>query len=155
MDKVFGKALVAGSRLAVDENAHAGEHSIEVQLPFLQFACREFKFLPVMVGHDMRYSEIAEWLIKAVAQTKKKAVFIASSDFTHYGPSYGYTLAGDARELLHKLDSEAIEAIKSIEPARFLGHVKKHDATICGTLPILALLSTIKSQAKQARLLKY
>lgn len=163
VDGEFGKKLLENSKLVVDEQAHAGEHSIEVQLPFLQFVCKEFKFLPVMISNDISFREAAEGIRKTIEQTKKKVVLIVSSDFTHYGPNYGYTLVGDAKEAMYRLDSEAIEAIKSLKPERFLAHLKKHDATICGALPILVLieiLSKIKSREKtkatpRAELLKY
>lgn len=75
-------------------DAHAGEHSIEVQVPFVQHLFPEAKIVPVIVpsmGFDMELgSEIAE----IIKQSDKEIVCIASSDLTHYGPRYGFCPVG-------------------------------------------------------------
>ena len=165
VDREFGKAFLKNSSIVADEQVHANEHSIEVQLPFLQFIFSSFKFLPIIIGQDASFKEIAAAIAKAAKQTRRKIAIIASSDFTHYGPSYGYTLQGDAKQLMYKMDGEAIDAIKSLKPDKFLAHLKKYNAAICGALPILALmeiLSTINLNGKtrknantKAKLFKY
>jgi AmmeMemoRadiSam system protein B len=149
IDKEFGRLLVKNG-LEHNETAHEGEHSIEVQIPFLQYVFEHFKFVPIIIS-DYAAVDIIK---KTVEQAGKKIMFIASSDFTHYGRDYGYVpFKTDIKNNMHKLDAGAIEQIKKIDSKGFLNYVNKTNATICGKMPIAAMLSCIKS--KQAELLKY
>jgi AmmeMemoRadiSam system protein B len=140
--------------IPVNEEAHAEEHSIEVQIPFLQFAAGNPKIVPIIAGHDKDYKETAKAIRETAAELKRKIIVIASSDFTHFGPAYGYEPFSDnVRENMRKLDSGAIEHIKKMDSAGFLDYVNKKQATICGQMPIAALIETIN--AKKAKLLKY
>ena len=151
IDKEFGRLLIE-SGIPQDEYAHAHEHSIEVQLPFLQFIFSDFKFIPVMVSDD--YKKVADTLIKALKQAKKKAVLIASSDFTHYGSDYGYVpFEDDVKKKMYALDAGAIEKIKKVDAKDFLSYINKSGATICGKNAISSLLECIKPA--KAELLKY
>ncbi|MBW2973119.1 AmmeMemoRadiSam system protein B [Candidatus Woesearchaeota archaeon] len=151
VDKEFGKALIENG-IPQDETAHANEHSIEVQLPFLQFVLKDFKFIPIIVSDD--FAQIAEIILKTIEQTKKNVIIIASSDFTHYGAEYGYVpFAENIKENLYKMDAGAIEEIKKMSSKGFLDYVNKTGATICGKHAIAALLNCLKSS--KAELLKY
>src|SRR3989338_3675605 len=87
VDKEFNRVLMANSGLKQNENAHSQEHSIEVQLPFLQFANRDYldklKIAPITVSGDISCKDIAKAIAKTIEQTRRKAIIIASSDFTH------------------------------------------------------------------------
>ncbi|MBD3303572.1 AmmeMemoRadiSam system protein B, partial [Candidatus Woesearchaeota archaeon] len=101
VDKDFAGLLVENG-IPQDEQAHANEHSIEVQLPFLQFVFEDFKFVPVIVSED--YKQAAGAILKSLKQSDKKAVFIASSDFTHYGREYGYVpFADNVKDNMYRL----------------------------------------------------
>jgi AmmeMemoRadiSam system protein B len=153
-DSEFGRALMKNCSIKADEEAHSAEHSIEVQIPFLQFTASKFKFLPVMAGHDLSYSAIASAIQKTAEQLKKHVIFIASSDFTHYGYNYGYIpFQENIKENMYKLDKGAIGKILKLDAKGFIDYCRDKDATICGALPIAAIISTITS--KRARLLKY
>ncbi|MBW2999636.1 AmmeMemoRadiSam system protein B [Candidatus Woesearchaeota archaeon] len=154
-DKEFGKELEKNG-IPFNPEAHFAEHSIEVQLPFLQFIFKEkmekIRIVPVMITHD--YKEVAEKIKKTIAQSKKRVCIIASSDFTHYGPSYGFTpFTDNPKENLEKLDKGAVEQIKSLEPEKFLSYAEK--TTICGMMPIAVLMELLKEKAKKVELLKY
>jgi len=161
VDKDFQSALMANSGLKQDEKAHANEHSIEVQLPFLQFAnkdhLKQLKIAPIIVSEDKNYKEIAQAIVKTIEQTGKKAIIIASSDFTHYGVNYGYfPFQDNAKENMHKIDKEAIEQIKNLDPKAFLDYISNTGATICGKIPIATLIDSCKLLgAKKAELLHY
>lgn len=151
VDKKFAE-LLAEMGIPQDEQAHAEEHSIEVQLPFMQFVFRDFLFVPVMVSED--YEHVASAVMKAVRQSGKNVVFIASSDFTHYGAAYGYVpFAENVKERMHALDAGAIDRILQCDTAGFLEYVSKTGATICGRYSIAALLECIKKSSPE--LLKY
>jgi len=151
VDNDFAGLLVENG-IPQDEQAHAGEHSIEVQLPFLQFILEDFKFVPIIVSED--YMQVAATIIKSLEQSNKKAFFIASSDFTHYGMDYGYVpFSENVKENMYKLDKNAIEHALKLDAKSFLDYIDKTGATICGKYPIACLLECIKPA--KAELLKY
>lgn len=164
LDREFGKLLASKGSLPVNEKIHRDEHSIEVQIPFLQFSLanrtEKIKMLPILVSHDLDLDKVAKDMKEAIAESGKKVTFIVSSDFTHYGPSYGYApfrfQAGsglDIKKLISDLDAKAIEFIKSADAKGFEDYINKTKATVCGVLPIILLLKTITF--KKASLEKY
>ncbi|MBN2112399.1 AmmeMemoRadiSam system protein B, partial [Candidatus Woesearchaeota archaeon] len=155
-DSEFGKKLAENSGIEINEESHAEEHSIEVQIPFLQFTCAKFRFSPVMISHDLSFKEAAESIRKTAEQLKREIVVVASSDFTHYGPAYGYVpFTKDAKKNMYALDNGAIELIKKLDSGKYMDYVNSKQATICGQMPIAVLLETIRAKAKKARLMKY
>jgi MEMO1 family protein len=149
-DLEFSKAL----EIDVDENAHLDEHSIEVQLPFLQFASKEIKFVPIIVNET---KGIAEKIFSTAKKQKKNIVVIASSDFTHYGINYGYLpFLSNVKENLYKLDKGAIENILKLDVEGFRKYVEQTEATICGFKPILVLMEYLKlAKSNEGKLLHY
>ena len=139
--------------LPIDEVAHQNEHSIEVQLPFLQYLYDNVKILPIIINADINIKEFAQKLIKAL--DKKTAIIIASSDFTHYGSNYNFTpFENNIKNNISKLDNDAIEAIKELDSEKFLEKASK--TTICGQYPITALIEVSKLlKAQKILLLKY
>jgi hypothetical protein len=126
-----------------DEVAHRYEHSIEVQLPFLQYIYRDFRFVPICLGiQDLDTSEeIAQCLAKI-----KDAIIIASSDFTHYEP----------KEQATAKDKKAIEHILNLDEKKFLQTVYDLDLSICGYGAIATCIAAVKKLgATKAELLKY
>ena len=154
--KDFTKALIANG---IKESAtnHADEHSIEVQLPFLQFVNKDPKICPVTISPDKDYKEIAAIINQTVKETKVKPIIIISSDFTHYGINYNYVpFTTNIKANLYKLDKEAIDKILELDPEAFLDHIRKTKATICGYNAIAVLLELCRlNNIKTANLLKY
>ena len=105
----LAQALIAADpRIVNDMQAHAGEHMIEIELPFLQRACPRCQIVPVLIGvdDDATVKMLADALLKVLPD--RRAVVIASSDLSHYPK------AADAREA----DSATLAAIQSGDPAR-------------------------------------
>lgn len=132
----------------VDETAHKYEHSIEVQLPFLQYRFKDFKIVPVCLGLQDEETaldagiEVAE----AVRRVNKKVVIIASSDFTHYRPDN--VARGD--------DAYFIKPILDLDISEFYRRLSERNASVCGYGPIAAMLAATKDLgAKKAILLDY
>ena len=157
-DVGFGKALVKGSDLIEDPKAHLQEHSIEVQLPFLQFVSKDvlqkIRILPISVSDEVNINKLALDMKEVILDTNKRVVFIVSSDFTHYGSQYGYLpFSSDIPERLYKLDQGAIKLIKDLDADGFLKYTYDTGATICGQLPIALLLKTLEKT--KGKLLQY
>jgi len=119
-----------------DDVAHRHEHSIEVQLPFLQFMFgNELKFVPIcFLMQDLGSAmEVGRGLSEALAN--KNAVVIASSDFTHYEPQ--------AR--VDKKDADALKAVEALDEKEFFRVIESEDVSACGYGPIAALMTYAKA----------
>jgi AmmeMemoRadiSam system protein B len=131
----------------VDDAAHLFEHSIEVQLPFLQYLYGyEFKFVPVCFQmQDLSSAvEVGKALTEVLAS--KNAVIIASSDMTHYEPQ---------RKAAAK-DLAALRAVEAMDEKRFYSIIETQYVTACGYGPIATVITAAKGLgAKEAKLLCY
>lgn len=148
VDGLVADEILREARIVdVDEVAHRYEHSVEVQLPFLQFLFGSgFKFVPLcfMMEDFATLEEVGNALVEVLA--KRNAVIVASSDFTHYEPQ--------ARA--SEKDHAALEAVEAMDAKRFFSVVEERNVTACGFGPITALITAAKGLlAKEAKLLQY
>lgn len=133
-----------------DELAHIHEHSIEVQLPFLQKLGNNFSFVPIVISlsNIETYRHIGECLAKSVKglNLEKETAIIASSDMTHYEP----------QESAKKKDFEAIEAVLNLDEKALVERVEELGITMCGFAPAAIMITAAKKLgAGKARLVKY
>ena len=155
VDRKICQALARQPLFQGPVQAEMPEHSLEMQLPFLQMVLGEFDLVPLVVGelgrHD--YAVAAAELRKYVSDD---TVVVASSDFTHYGPRFGYVpFADKVKQNLAKLDGEAIKKIIARDPSGFLRYVDETGATICGSRPISVLLQMLPAEARGTKLKYY
>lgn len=141
-----------------DDSAHRYEHSAEVQLPFLQVLYRDFTIVPMCFSFA-EFGDL-ERLAKYIAAFSNDSFFIASSDFIHFGPMYGYEPAGGSvKEKLawvKKHDAGMIEKICRLDASGFYETVTENEYTVCGYIPIILLMLIMKNiDAKGGRLIKY
>ena len=141
------KILHFSKIIDVDDKAHIYEHSIELQLPFLQYLYgSNFKF--VLICFMMQDLESSQEVGKAVAAALKgkNYLIIASSDFTHYEP----------QERAEKKDRIAIEAALKMNQRQFYNDVDNHAISTCGYGPIVAAITALKELgARNSQLLYY
>jgi hypothetical protein len=136
--------------------AHISEHSVDIQIPMLQVALKNFKLVPVVTGR-LDEQTIQEIVAAISPLLDDKTLVIASSDFTHYGSSFDYEpfpLDFQTGDNLSKLDYGAIEKIVAINENGFSEYLRKTGATICGQEPIRILL-TLLPEGSKGYLLKY
>jgi len=149
IDRALAKALLkACSLLADDPVAHSQEHSLEVQLPFLQHVVKEFSFVPVSVGvGGYPALELLGHCVAEVARAASKPVMIiASSDMNHYEPD----------KITRIKDRKAIDKILALDPSGLFEVVHREAISMCGYGPTVAMLTAAKDLgAKQAELVKY
>ena len=130
----------------VDETAHRYEHSIEVQLPFLQFLYgNAFKIVPIcflMQDYDSAV-EVGRALVEALDATN--TLVIASSDMTHYEPS----------KLATSKDQAALKAVTDVDAKRFYQIIETQNITACGYAPITSLITYAVGVCAKAQLLSY
>jgi AmmeMemoRadiSam system protein B/AmmeMemoRadiSam system protein A len=124
------------------------EHSVEIQVPLLQQAVGTFTMVPLVVGHldEKTIQRVAEILEGVLDQ---QTLVVASSDFTHYGPNYGYLpFVSDISNNLSKLDLGALAEIEKKDVTAFRRYCQDTGATICGRDPISVLLTLLPSASK-------
>jgi AmmeMemoRadiSam system protein B len=148
VDSDIANQIVHESRIVdVDESAHRFEHSIEVQLPFLQYLYgSNFKIVPICFL--MQDLSSAREVGKATAKVLvgKNAIIIASSDMTHY----------ESQESASKKDRLVLEAVEAMDEAKLYSIVETQSVSTCGYGPIIALITAAKNLgAKEAKLLCY
>lgn len=144
------------------EDAHLYEHSIEVQLPFLQFTSgkQKFDFVPICMSiQDSDTSvKVGKIISEAIKKTDENVAIIASTDFSHAGFNYMSMPPEGLRvdEYAEKQDRLAIDQILKMDPEGLIDTVQKNNITMCGYGPVAAMLTAEKILgAKNAELLKY
>ncbi len=124
-----------------------GEHSLELQLPFLQKVLTDFRLVPLLVGRmsTAEYAAAAKALLPLVDED---TLLVASSDFTHFGPNFGYQpFREEVPEKLRELADRATAPIMKCDFDGFLAHLAKTNDTICGRGPIALLLRVLSMRA--------
>jgi AmmeMemoRadiSam system protein B/AmmeMemoRadiSam system protein A len=136
--------------------AHAGEHSLEIELPFLQAVLPEgFRLVPIVIGRLER-AELDAIAAALHPLLVEGTILVVSSDFTHYGPNYGYLpFRAEIPEHLRKLDLGAADRILARDLPAFEAYVDSTDATICGAEPIRILLRALEGIPLEGRLADY
>jgi len=136
------------SKIKEDAEAHAGEHSLEVQLPFIQFFKKNFSFVPITLQHltveECKNLGIA--LAKAIKDSKEDVLVVASSDMTHY----------ESAKAAEKKDRLAISQIEALNPEGLHRTVRENGITMCGVIPATVMLFAARELgAKKGTLVKY
>lgn len=134
-----------------DADAHAEEHSIEIQLPFLQHVLGKFEFVPVSLSH-LSVDECVELGVaiaeayRSQATSNIKTVILASSDLSHYL----------SPRKTDELDRLALDQVLDLNPEGLLRAVEDNDITMCGVLPTAVMLFAARALGvKRAKLLKH
>lgn len=129
----------------VDERAHAKEHSIEVELPFLQRVLPQARFAALQVPFGpYPYLEAVAAVVREAVRGRP-VLLIASTDFSHYVP------ASVAKEL----DAKAIAAILRRDPRALYDVVVREEISMCGIAPTTVLLAAVRDEPLAARLLRW
>jgi AmmeMemoRadiSam system protein B len=130
-----------------EADAHAEEHSIEVQLPFLQRTLGQFTFAPISLAH-ISHDDCAELgdAIASYVQRVEKTLILASSDLSHY-------LSPKETD---ELDRLVIEQVLAMNPTGLLNVTEENNITMCGVIPAAVMLFAAKALGvKRATLLKH
>jgi AmmeMemoRadiSam system protein B len=135
-------------RLREDAVAHEREHSLEVQIPFLQKLVKDFRFVPVVLGTD-RYpvlEELGHAVAQVVAAQGEPVLVIASSDMNHY----------ESESVTRAKDERAIARILSLDPRGLYDTVRNEEISMCGYAATVAMLVAVRELgATEARLVRY
>ncbi len=148
IDKDIAARIYKSSKsIKFEPQAHLLEHSLEVQLPFLQSVLEDFKIVPILVN-SLEQQEIDE-ISKELASLLRNpgVILIASTDLSHY---HSYDKAAS-------IDKNTLSAIKTGNPVVLRNMVKKGEAELCGEMAVILLLETTKRihLTPEITLLKY
>ena len=138
IDSELAKRILGTSKyLEEDSGAHRFEHSIETQLPVLQYFRKDFKLVPIVLSCAIGavYKEIGEKIAAAVTELKRQALIIASSDMTHY----------ESQASAQYKDEQAIEAMLEMDADKLLNRIDELDITMCGYAPAVSLITATKA----------
>jgi hypothetical protein len=151
IDSVLAKSILEASEyLQEDSLAHASEHSLEVELPILQYFKKSFEIVPIaFMSDDLSVlKKIGKEIAGVITKNglKDKVLLVASSDMTHYEPK-------DAAE---KKDKIAIDAIIKLDPDKLIAEIARFNISMCGYAPAIVMLSAaLALGAKDAKLVSY
>lgn len=131
-----------------------GEHSLEVQFPFIKYFFPNVEILPILVSDiGNRLDKISSVLTDIV--NEDSTALVISSDFCHWGTSYNYSPSlgqygkGAMWERIKALDQGALDAITSNDPTAFKQYLDDTANTICGREPILIAMDILKKTSPQ------
>lgn len=161
IDRELATDLRAASPILHEDTvAHAREHSLEMQLPFLQALGSGFRIVPLVLGY-LPY-DVCEALGHAVAQavqrSSKSVVIVASTDMTHCGRSYRHEPPAGmtAHDFACQEDRWAIDRIAALDPRGLYQVVRERNITMCGFIPTtITLMACRELGATTATLVKY
>ena len=131
-----------------DDRFHQREHAVEVELPLIQTAWPEARILPVEVPPEPVAVEIGIAVARAIAAAGLSAVYLASSDMTHYGPNYRFTPAGIGQAALEWAmgnDRRILRIVTDMTPEKIVPEVRMR-FNACGGGAIAAMMSACLEQ---------
>ncbi len=149
IDEELASKIVENSQYAEpDETAHLAEHSVEVQIPIIQYFRRDIKIVPIVIGtHNFNACvDLGLAIARSIIELGRDALLVASTDFTHYEP----------QQSAARKDELAISAILRLNPTELYKVVREHGITMCGVMPTVSVLcAAIELGAQKAELVKY
>jgi MEMO1 family protein len=151
IDQSLAQAILAGSRyLEKDDLAHLREHSLEVELPILQYFRKDFKIVPIAFGSDdfAALTDVGMAVAHAIKERKQAAstLLVASSDMTHYEPA----------AVARKKDDFAIQAVLNLDARALWETVRSKNLTMCGYMPVIAMITASRALgATKGELVQY
>jgi len=146
IDNLCMQMIDFDKRIDYIREAHAEEHCIEVQLPYLQTVLDRFEIVPVVMGRqDDRTIKLLANALKAI-DFDKHTIMISSSDWQHYRPaSIGYPM-----------DSTGMACLADLDPVRLEKYLESGNVEMCGGGPTVAVMeAAIARGANKVKILKY
>jgi len=149
IDEELADAVLSTGPAVSDPKAHLCEHSIEVQVPFIQYLFAGAKILPILVPPTKQAVALGTGVGEVIAQNQqKKIVCIGSTDLTHYGPRYGFTPMGTGQKALRWAenvnDKKFIDLALKLKPEELLTS-STENSNACGPGAAAATVAAAKN----------
>jgi AmmeMemoRadiSam system protein B len=156
IDEELARSVLSAGAAVNDSGAHRSEHSIEVQVPFIQHLFPEAKILPIVVPPAEEALTLGTSVGDIISRGQKKIVCIGSTDLTHYGPRYGFTPMGTGTEALRWSsavnDRKFIDLALAMAPDGLLVEAAEN-SNACGPGAAAAAVAAAKKLGKTKGLL--
>ncbi|MHC4186894.1 MAG: AmmeMemoRadiSam system protein B [Planctomycetota bacterium] len=154
VDTKFTKKLLEYPVFTNIPYAHEGEHSVQIEVPLLQYVQEDFELVPIVAGQcSIKTIEKVGQILKSMVD--EETLVVASSDFVHYGSRFAYIpVKENVPEGIKKIDMGAYDYIAKKDCKGFIDYKVETGATICGAVPIAVLISMMPEKA-QAHLAHY
>ena len=147
IDEELSQALLDADPIVFDDpDVHRDEHSLEMQMPFLQRLVPGLRIVPMLMGTQSREEvvSLAEALAKAMAG--RRALLVASSDLSHYQPA----------AVANRTDAEVVGQVDRFDEAALMARLERHHNVACGGGPVVAVMKAARALgADRATVLKY
>jgi len=147
IDEELAQALLDADPIVFDDpDVHREEHSLEMQMPFLQRLLPALSIVPMLMGTQSREEvlSLAEALAKALAG--RTALLVASSDLSHYQPA----------AVANRTDAEVVLQVNRFDEEALMARLERHHNVACGGGPVVAVMKAARALgADRARVLKY
>ncbi len=136
-EKLAACLLVDCDLLKADEMAQRFEHSIEVQIPFLQMLREDLQILPISLGHGLLedWLQLGRQLGHSLRRWPEPVLLVASSDMNHF----------ESAEHTEKVDRLAIEQLEKFDPTGLYNLVRELDISMCGVIPAVVMLEAARA----------
>jgi AmmeMemoRadiSam system protein B len=149
VDRKLAAAILQRSpAISEDQEAHLLEHSLEVQVPFLQWVQPALRIVPLVVS-QISYAQcqtVAHALAQAISESQQPVLMVASTDMSHY----------ESRQQASVKDGLAIERILALDPQGLYATVLGQQISMCGIFPTtIVLLAALELGATRAELVRY
>lgn len=149
VDSVLAQELMSNTEiLTSDISAHQGEHSIEVQIPFLLHRRQNIEIVPItLMGLSLdSCRELGRSIARTITSYGADVLIVASSDMTHY----------ESAESAGEKDKKAIDKVLTLDPEGLLDVVVRNRISMCGAIPATVMLFAARELgAKKASLVRY
>ena len=147
--EIAEKLVEKSNYLEKDALAHEREHSVEVQIPFLQYLKKDVKIVPLVLSgyvDNPAWVEIGETIAEVIKESRRDILIVASSDMTHY----------ESQRQAEDKDHYAIEAILSLDEDELIKRISERNISMCGYGPVIvAMVASKNLGAKRGDLIKY
>lgn len=146
IDEAFAAGLSKATRFSYIAEAHQEEHSVEVQVPFIQKILPKAKIVPIIMGYpsERTIQVLAEGLVRVLST--KKALVVVSTDMSHYFP----------KKKANVTDSQTIALVRSLQVPLLIRKVEAGENILCGGGPVAAALVAFqKNKGGKVEILKY
>lgn len=145
-EDVASRILEGGDVVVSDERPHRREHSLEMQLPFLQRLVPDLRIVPLLMGSQVRAEVDALAAALAPVAGRPDVLLIASSDLSHYHPA----------PVANRLDALVVAEVEALRPEGLMGLLERSHEHACGGGPMVAVMkAAVAAGALAARILRY
>ncbi len=148
INRALADNLLTGEMFSDDYTAHLREHSLEVQIPFLQYFTSELEIVPICAAY-ISYAQCyraGEELARAIKAWPQPVLMVASTDMTHY----------ESRDTASRKDRLALDCIENLDPEALYATVIRERISMCGFIPVtIVLTAAVLLGASQAELVRY